>query len=84
MINFPPSDVVSVSPRPQVNQSLRSFGGLTRNDVQCMLSQHPDGLPDTIRSGINTKVDQLLKVGVAFLIGAWFHSNDIIRCTAQS
>lgn len=49
----------------QVNQNLRSFGGLSRNDVQCMLYQHPDGLPDTIRSGLNNKVDQLLKVGVA-------------------
>lgn len=48
----------------QVNQSLRSFGGLSRNDVQCMLYQHPDGLPDNIRSGLNSKVDQLLKVGV--------------------
>jgi hypothetical protein len=52
----------------QVNQSLRSFGGLSRNDVQCMLYQHPDGLPGTIRSGLNSKVDQLLKVGVFSLM----------------
>ena len=57
----------------QVNQSLRSFGGLSRNDVQCMLYRHSDGLPDTIRSGLNNKVDQLLKVGLALcLVGVVF------------
>ena len=34
-----------------------------------MLYQHPDGLPDTILSGLNSKVDQLLKVGVVVIIG---------------
>ena len=48
----------------QVNQNLRSFGALSRNDVQCMLYNHPDGLPETIRTGLNNKVNQLIKVGV--------------------
>ena len=47
---------------PQVNHNLRSFGSLTRNDVQCMMYNHADGLPETIRLGLNHKVDQLLKV----------------------
>ena len=61
--NFPPP-----LPHPipqtctQVNQNLRSFGSMSRNDVQCMMYNHPDGLPATIRSGLNQKVDQLLKV----------------------
>ena len=54
----------------QVNQNLRSFGGLSRNDVQCMLYQHTDGLPDNIRTGLNGKVDQLIKVGGALGV-AW-------------
>lgn len=45
----------------QVNHNLRSFGGLSRNDVQCMLYNGPEGLPETIRSGLNKKVDNLLK-----------------------
>lgn len=46
----------------QVNQNLRSFGSMSRNDVQCMMYNHPDGLPTTIRNGLNQKVDHLLKV----------------------
>ena len=45
-----------------MNHNLRSFGGLSRNDVQCMLYNGPEGIPETIRSGLNKKVDQLLKV----------------------
>lgn len=38
-----------------------------------MLYRHSDGLPDTIRSGLNNKVDQLLKVGLALcLVGVVF------------
>lgn len=46
----------------QINHNLRSFGGLTRNDVQCMMYNQSGGLPDTIRNGLNHKVDTLLKV----------------------
>ena len=45
-----------------MNQNLRSFGSLSRNDVQCMMYNQSDGLPGTISNGLNTKVDQLLKV----------------------
>ena len=51
----------------QVNQNLRSFGNLTRIDVQCMMYNHSDGLPETIRSGLNNKVDDLLKVSLCIL-----------------
>lgn len=46
----------------QVNQNLRSFGSMSRNDVQCMMYNHRDGLPSAIRNGLNLKVDQLIKV----------------------
>ena len=35
---------------------------MSRNDVQCMLYTGKEGLPETIRKGLNSKVDQLLKV----------------------
>lgn len=51
----------------QINHNLRSFGGLTRNDVQCMMYNQGDGLPETIRKGLNHKVDSLLKVCVQLI-----------------
>ncbi|XP_064399023.1 uncharacterized protein LOC135345540 isoform X2 [Halichondria panicea] len=45
----------------QINHNLRSFGALSRNDVQCMMYNQGDNLPDTIRNGLNHKVDSLLK-----------------------
>ena len=67
----------------QVNQSLRSFGGLSRNNVQCMLYQHPDGLPDTIRSGLNSKVDELIKVGVALCFRGSGHNTSVYSSALQ-
>jgi len=58
----PPPPLPNFQTCAQVNQNLRSFGSMSRNDVQCMMYNHPDGLPTTIRSGLNQKVDQLLKV----------------------
>ena len=52
--------------------------------MQCMLYQHPDGLPDTIRSGLNSKVDQLLKVGVVSGVVCDVIKYDVIRCIAVS
>lgn len=55
-----------------------------------MLYQHPD-LPDTIRSGLSNKVDQLLKVGVAVIpsvmysnaiYGYQMYSNELARVEA--
>lgn len=48
----------------QVNANLRSFGSLSRNDVQCMTYSRGVELPVTISAGLNRKVDDLLRVRV--------------------
>ena len=77
-ITFLPSSVLHLSLHLfQVNQNLRSFGTMSRNDVQCMLYNHRDGLPTTISRGLNQKVDQLLKVGMARLGHVTMHASAI-------
>ncbi len=49
-------------PHFQVYRNLRTYGTLSRNDIQCMMFTGNEGLPETIRRGLNSKVDQLLKV----------------------
>ena len=44
---------------------------MSRNDIQCMMFTGYDGLPDTIRKGLNNKVDQLLKVGYECVVIVW-------------